>query len=104
MGQIAQDAWIRGVGVVGGQPNLGNACILEVSVPYTPPLYNSLLIHNIFWSRKPGQRINTPLLLHVFVHSSEETQLMLFAPKVTIDELVFLELLPNPTGRRRFSL
>ena len=35
MGQIAQDAWIRGWV---GQPNLGNACILGVSGPYTPPL------------------------------------------------------------------
>ena len=35
MGQIAQDAWIRGWG---GQPNLGNACILGVSGPATPSL------------------------------------------------------------------
>ena len=37
---IAQDAWIRGWGVVGGggQPNLENACILGVSGPATPPL------------------------------------------------------------------
>ena len=34
MGQIAQDAWIRGW----GQPNLGNACILGASGPGTPPL------------------------------------------------------------------
>ena len=39
MGQIAQDAWIRGWGGGGGsQPNLGNACILGVSGPVTPPL------------------------------------------------------------------
>ena len=36
MGQIAQDAWIRGWGV--GQPNLGNACILGASGPAIPPL------------------------------------------------------------------
>ena len=36
MGQIAQDAWIRGWG--GGQPNLGNACILGASGPGIPPL------------------------------------------------------------------
>ena len=36
MGQIAQDAWIRVWG--GGQPNLGNACILGASGPGTPPL------------------------------------------------------------------
>ena len=43
MGQIAQDAWIRGWwgGGGGGKPNLGNACILGVSVPYTPPLFNN---------------------------------------------------------------
>ena len=35
MGQIAQDAWNRGWG--GGQPNLGNACILGASGPITPP-------------------------------------------------------------------
>ena len=35
MGQIAQDAWIRGFG--GGQPNLGNACILGLSGQATPP-------------------------------------------------------------------
>ena len=34
MGQIAQDAWIRGWG---GQPNLGNACILGASGPGIPP-------------------------------------------------------------------
>ena len=38
MGQIAQDAWIRGWGGgVGGQPNLGNACILGLSGQATPP-------------------------------------------------------------------
>ena len=36
MAQIAQDAWVRGWGCE-GQPNLGNACILGVSVPETPP-------------------------------------------------------------------
>ena len=35
MGQIAQDAWIRGW----GQPNLGNACILGLSGPVTPPFH-----------------------------------------------------------------
>ena len=40
MGQIAQDAWVRGWGCE-GQPNLGNACILGVSVPETPPLAKS---------------------------------------------------------------
>ena len=33
MGQIAQDAWIGGW--VGGQPNLGNACILGKNGPET---------------------------------------------------------------------
>ena len=36
MGQIAQDARISGWGG-GGQPNLGNACILGASGPVTPP-------------------------------------------------------------------
>ena len=35
MGQIAQDAWIRGWG--GGQSNLVNACILGLSGQATPP-------------------------------------------------------------------
>ena len=35
MGQIAQDAWIRGWG--GGQPNLGNAWILGAFGPATHP-------------------------------------------------------------------
>ena len=33
MGQIAQEAWI---GEGGGQPNLGNVCILGTSGPATP--------------------------------------------------------------------
>ena len=38
MGQIAQDAWIRGWVGGGGQPNLGNACILGLAGPATPPI------------------------------------------------------------------
>ena len=38
MGQIAQDAWIGGWGGGGGQPNLGNACILGASGPAFHPL------------------------------------------------------------------
>ena len=34
-GQIAQDAWIGGWG---GQPNLGNACILGAYGPELPPI------------------------------------------------------------------
>ena len=45
MGQIAQDAWIRGWG--GGQPNLGNACILGASVPGTPPSASATCIYGI---------------------------------------------------------
>ena len=39
MGQIAQDAWIRGWG---GQPKLGNACILGAYGPALPPLTLSI--------------------------------------------------------------
>ena len=37
MDQIAQDAWIGGWGG-GGQPNLGNVCILGTHGPALPPL------------------------------------------------------------------
>ena len=40
--QIAQYAWIRGCGGGGVQPDLGNACILGVSVPATPHLLGSV--------------------------------------------------------------
>ena len=54
MGQMAQDAWIRGWG---GQPNLGNACILGVSVPETPPLHPQTCenIHKLKLIRGSGQ-------------------------------------------------
>ena len=41
MGQIAQDAWI---GVGGGQPNLGNACILGIYGPAAPLKKTSFLM------------------------------------------------------------
>ena len=41
MGQIAQDAWMLGCG---GQPNLGNACILGTFGHATPPLLRALAL------------------------------------------------------------
>ena len=40
----------------GGQPNLGNACILGASVPGTPPLLHKLFLYSSAFEASPWRK------------------------------------------------